>query len=273
MPVSDFECQIARGQIGRYLDGGALSSQALAGLEAHLAECPDCKATVADRRAALLGKLGGAVSTRAVVSMPVENPLIAALRAKAEETAEETLKPEPKTKATPRYAKEPSKKGNLGKPLALAALLAVVLLGMSRVSKTVSSPTAKADVAFAADALPTEAAKPAPVVAVFEPEKFAPVVPKPAPKAAASIPEPSDSRETRPTPAKTIAPKPVKPKPLVVAKPKAAPVVRKAVRVTHPRKAAVRRLSKLVRKRPHSPRKVSRTTVRVYGLDGRPLKP
>src|SRR4051794_23286485 len=114
MPVTDFECQIARGQIGRYLGGGLLSPQAMTGLEEHLAECPGCKALVAERRASLVGRRGGEVPTRAVVSMPVagENPWVAAVRRRAEalRAASQTLEtPRPsateKTKSTPRYAK------------------------------------------------------------------------------------------------------------------------------------------------------------------------
>lgn len=100
MPVSSFECQIARGQIGRYLDGGVLSPQAMKGLEEHLAECPDCKALVARRRTELLGQLGGEAPTHAVVAMPKENPLVAALRARAEESAPA----EPRPASAPRYA-------------------------------------------------------------------------------------------------------------------------------------------------------------------------
>ena len=243
MPVSEFECQIARGQIGRYLDGGALSAGMMAGLESHLAECPGCKTLVAERRAALLGSLGGATPTRAVVSMPVENPLIAALRQKADE-AEAPVAEEP-SKTAPRYAEPSKKRSNLAKPLALAGLLAVVLIGMSRLTRSMTGPTAHADASFVATAVPPTPA-PTPVV----PAAIAPFIPKP----------------RVPIPPKPL-PKPVVVKPIFVApKPVAARPVRRVAR--KPR--AVRR-PRPVAKRPV--RRAPRTGVRVYGLDGRPLNP
>ncbi len=335
MPVSDFECQIARGQIGRYLDGGVLSPQALTGLEEHLAECPGCKAAVAERRAALLGTLG--VPTHAAVSMPVENPLVAALRARAEDEpvaskAEIAATSEPVAKASPRYAKagkvvkneKPAPaKNSLAKPLALAALLAVVLLSMGRFSHLATAPTARASTAFAAESLPessptvTPAKKSgatpaasvvkdkkvtAPSPSVAEPRKgdaptgpempvaiapkakkagttaAAPTKPKSPPKTAAwgdlfrsnSKLNP-DAREAAPNPKGPTAPRTRVTKPKsVVAKPKIRAARPKAVRVRL--RSAVRRVVRIVR-RPKPVHHASRTTVRVYGLDGRPLKP
>ena len=251
MPVSDFECQIARGQIGRYLDGGALSAGMMAGLESHLAECPECKGVVAERRASLLGSLGGATSTHAVVSMPFENPLIAALRQKAE-TAE-TAPAETPIENKPRYSKEPRKKSALGKPLLLAGLLAVVLIGMSRLTRSVTGRTARADADFAARTLP-----PSPV-----PQLPHPKLPEPKP----DLPPVEPPVMRKPTPVAPPKPK-LKPKPklVVVVKPVVAPVVRKVRR-----KPRVIRRARPVAKR--SVRKAPRSGVRVYGLDGQPLKP
>lgn len=341
MPVSDFECQIARGQIGRYLDGGVLSPQALASLEEHLAECAGCKAAVAERRAALLDSLNA--PTHAVVSMPVENPLVAALRARAEEeqaTPKTETASKPATgKAAPRYAKgakaaKPAKaaktpaaapaKGNMGKPLALAALLAVVLLGMGRISHTVNAPTGKASNAFVADSLPEKT----PAAPKFEKPSSRPIpaasassAPKPATEVPASPKAASDSKNVAAPAAKSKAmaakkdgswgdlfqsdaKKPASPegsksaaKP-PVAKPavKAAqPLVKKpVVRTASPRPVAVRprltarpqaaarrvvllrRLKPIHRakvvRRAKLPRRAPRTTVRVYGTDGRLLK-
>ena len=239
MPVSDFECQIVRGQIGRYLDGGVLSPEALAGLEEHLAECPSCKATVVERRAALLDAL--AAPNRAVVSMPVENPLVAALRLRtAREDAPETpsVEKEPSPKAAPRYAKTSAAKGDLRKPLALATLLGVVLLGMSRLTHTVTAPSAKAAANFAAESLPPAAPAKAPVVTT------APALVVPLKGAMSSRPSMEtlfeSSAKVNPD-ARETAPKPVSPKQISL-KPRAATPA-------------------------------PRTSVRVYGLDGRPLKP
>ena len=272
MPVSDFECQIARGQIDRYLDSGALSSRAMTGLEEHLAECPGCKSLVAERRAALLGSLGG-VPTRAVVSMPVENPLIAALRARSEPTPHG--KADAPTKAAPRYASEKAlTRKPLGKPLALAALLAVVLLGMSRVSQFVGAPTARASAGFAADSMP-RAAKPAeaPAPSKIEAPKETkaetkPAVTVPAPKAVAPKATAGKTFVAKPIAEKKPAPPVAWSKPTVGKSRAARAAPKRGVRRPLRRKAVALR----VNKPPHLRRR-PRSTVRVYGLDGRPLKP
>jgi hypothetical protein len=43
MSVKNLECQIAKAQIGRYLAGDALSSEAVGQLEEHIAECDECQ--------------------------------------------------------------------------------------------------------------------------------------------------------------------------------------------------------------------------------------
>ena len=42
MPLLDVECQLARGQVSRYLEGERLSENAIVQLEEHLNECPNC---------------------------------------------------------------------------------------------------------------------------------------------------------------------------------------------------------------------------------------
>lgn len=206
MPVSDFECQIARGQIVRYLDGGALSSVALTGLEEHLAECPGCQDAVARRRAALLGALGNEAPTRAVVSLPTENPLVAALRAKAEtEKAGPAAALKAEAAVKPRYAK-PEPKSGLGKPLALAALLAAVLLGMSRLSHFATAPSSHADAGFAAQALPEPVAKLSVPASTAKAPAVAPAVLPEKPASAPESPTP-DRRETPPAPKPIISAK------------------------------------------------------------------
>ena len=275
MPVSNFECQIARGQIGRYLDGGMLSPQAMAGLEEHLDECPGCKALVAERRAALMGALGGEMPARAVVEMPAESPRVAGLRAKSVEEPE-PVKAAP-AKAAPRYAKSEGAKGALGKPMALAALLAVVLVGMSRISRTATSLASRADASFAAQELPPSApkAEPKPVEAKRPAVKPVEKTPAPAPRPAARVDTPTESNpdagESTPTAPTAMAPVHMAPVP--------DPMPRTAARpkpVTRPRAAkrpARKRAGHRGRRRPLSKRTGATPSVRVYGLDGRPLKP
>lgn len=299
MPVSDFECQIARGQIGRYLDGGALSSQAMSGLEEHLAECPGCRDLVARRRAALVGD---EAPNRAVVSLPVENPLVAALRAKAEAKDEPASEPTPAAKPRPRYAK-PEPKGGLGKPLALAALLAAVLLGMSRLTHFVTAPSARAAASFAAEALPKRAAKPSPLPSEGEGRRPAPVVSSKS-IAPSLTKAPASSPGALAASKATIPPKretPPAPKPVASAKPKAPADRWTQVQIpfspprSHPTSKPIRALKvavvrphrvtsarwpahRRIAPAPHRPalrrivrRPKTRSTVRVYGPDGRPL--
>lgn len=162
MPVTDFECQIARSQIGRYLSGEALSSESMRQLDEHIADCPACKELVAERRAALMSMLGGGAGqlpTHAVVSVPVaraknelaktksdatkENPVVAAIRARYEAEAaspspsQETRpsrtsrRAQAKTKQTPVSSTKP-----FAKPIALGGLLAVILVGMSYANRS-----------------------------------------------------------------------------------------------------------------------------------------
>ena len=58
MPVDSIECQIAKGQIGRYLAGESFSPTGLQQLEEHVANCTSCKTLLAERRQALLKMLG-----------------------------------------------------------------------------------------------------------------------------------------------------------------------------------------------------------------------
>ena len=57
MQVQNFECQIAKAQIGRYVAGDILSEETMEQLEAHVAKCPDCKQNLAERRAVLQAML------------------------------------------------------------------------------------------------------------------------------------------------------------------------------------------------------------------------
>ncbi|RYG24519.1 hypothetical protein EON82_10465 [bacterium] len=303
MPVTDFECKIARGQIDRYLGGELLSPVALGGLEEHLAECAECKAIVSERRAALLGKLNGEMPTHAVVSMPKqekkeENPFIAALRAKAEEVkspAEPQPTESPKTKTSPRYAGASSEKPSkpvLTKPIMLAGLLGVVLVGMNAMSRANGGKGvmgAKATETFASESLASTSPKATPAPVELPKEEPKPVTP-PAPvnttlpdtgTKAATVTAPVE--ETNPTPSaevtetktpsteKTVeAVAPLAPKPEAVRRTAVKPIIHRTVRaprrkVTRGRKVATRKKS--VRKAATAPR----AGVRVYGLDGQPL--
>ena len=135
MPVQEFECQIARGQIGRYLSGEALSAEGLRQLGAHVAECSECKGFLDHRKAALQGMLGEtSMPTReqahAVVDVNPSEALIAQIRARSE--AEE-----PAVSAPTPVANKPVKP-ILTKPILYCGLLGIVLVGMTYMTRNPS---------------------------------------------------------------------------------------------------------------------------------------
>jgi hypothetical protein len=145
MPTKNIECQLAQGQIGRYLNGERFSAQAIKQLEAHVAECDECSELVTRRRQALMTMLGEGTARAAVMtearptstqSETAAERLISSLgKAQAKEPlAQETVLP--RIEDTP----APSKVKLLGqafnsKPLMYCAALAAVLLAMSYFSK------------------------------------------------------------------------------------------------------------------------------------------
>ncbi len=127
MPVQNIECQIAKGQIGRYLAGDALSTEAVTQLEAHIGECEHCQGLVADRRAALVAMLDAPTPQHAVVETNNPNPLAEALRNATKD------EPKPQIKAVVQTEKPQQ---DLKKPLIYSIGLAVVLVGMSYLGKS-----------------------------------------------------------------------------------------------------------------------------------------
>lgn len=75
MPAKNIECQLAQGQIGRYLAGSPMSEEAVAQLEGHIAECEDCTGFI-DRKRNSLREL--AANRKAAVYLP-EEPAEAAI--------------------------------------------------------------------------------------------------------------------------------------------------------------------------------------------------
>lgn len=68
MPVTEFECAIAKSQIGRYLAGDNLGGEVVRQLESHIGACPKCKTLLEERRKSLVAMLDG------------ETPIAAAIR-------------------------------------------------------------------------------------------------------------------------------------------------------------------------------------------------
>ncbi len=168
MPVETIECQIVQAQLGRYLSGESFSSEMVAQLEAHIANCPICRTEVAQRRASLQLLLGATGATQAA-SAPVNDSahLIELLRKKDPSTKTAST-----THAVVEQMESPavsSPKGPLGKqaltkPLLYAGALAIVLIGMSYLTKGPTSLfgdralTAGTAAATSSAAKPTETA-------------------------------------------------------------------------------------------------------------------
>lgn len=212
MPVTNIECQIAKGQIGRYLAGDPLSPEALKQLEAHIADCPDCKEALQDRESALKSMLGKKPATPSVdfetpADSAVEadtkpNPMAAAIRSQLEaerlQKAELVAEQLRLAKEVQEIQEKPKGKGlkmpaGNYKPLILSCALALVLIGMSYMSKSGIGPFgAKADSILPADSGNTvaktdkPAAKPAVDIKKAEPAASVPAGPNPGITATAS---------------------------------------------------------------------------------------
>ncbi len=67
MPTQNIECQLAQGQLNRYLAGDAISEAALVQLEGHVGECETCRLMLVEKRKALENMI---TPQTAVVSAP-----------------------------------------------------------------------------------------------------------------------------------------------------------------------------------------------------------
>ena len=119
MPVLDIECQLARGQIARYLDGASFPGESLLQLEEHISECEACRSMLMDRRSLLEAKVSKERTVRAV--------------AEVQASQEPFAVPSPKVSL---WTKTISQFGM--KPFVLVGALVVVLLSMSAVSKNMT---------------------------------------------------------------------------------------------------------------------------------------
>lgn len=204
MQLQNIECQIAKGQIGRYLAGDPLSDEAVGQLEAHIAGCDECRAYVAHRKAALQEMLQG------------ESPEPISKRAGILDLIRKQMTSRGVVQAVAQAA--PSSKSSVAKPLVFSAALALVLIGMSYLSKNLGSitgpkvapmvgipkptPTPAPPVRPGAKPAPKPVAKPKPTAKVPAKTTRPVAKPKPAsqPKATPSRPTPSPRTRSHPAP-------------------------------------------------------------------------
>lgn len=149
MAVKSVECQLAELQIGRYVAGEPLSSEALKQLERHVANCTSCNRVLSDRKQALRSMLntGYAAVRTDFTTDEKENLLIKALREKATGGVRPTRTPEATAEASPPASEESSKKGvrarlleksSTNKIAGYCIALVAVLLGMGYFSRNQS---------------------------------------------------------------------------------------------------------------------------------------
>ncbi len=293
MSTKNIECQLAKGQIGRYLNGDRFSAEAVKQLEAHIAECDECTALLAERKKAVMAMMGEIAATRAVVQMDVpsrsesaaERLVSALVRTVNEEKPAETASGQPKSR--------PAMATLFPKPVLYCGALAIVLMGMSYLSRG----ALKTFGPIAGQALPAETGSPR------TPPRPTPAAPKSAAvrtqtplERAATIPPPARSTPpppiddhgapvtAHPTPApRNPAPAPRHPVPgtrnPVLSPRHPAPGTRNPTRrlaAGHPTARIVVRRVAWHSRRPIHPRKLRRTHaprtgVRVYDPQGRPL--
>ncbi len=296
MPVQNIECQIANAQLGRYIAGEGMAAEAVRQLEAHVSNCPDCKRTLEEKRTALVATLEGttAVSHPApAVETPKPRPATTRLSPSASRLAQALVakaaaeapapRPAPAAPAIPAEPVKP-KVNTPWKPIAYSGALALVLIGMSYMSKSdILGTKASADLPEKAavttpnkTVAPKSVASPAPVpVATPSP------APTPTPSASPS-PSPSPDEATAAIPAATPAPKSPIAKtapaatPKVTAKPTtpAKTPVKHAV-VSHPVVNQATPVHNIVRHhataRPFRVAPKHHNRIRVYDANGNPL--
>ncbi len=265
MTVQEFECQIAKSQIGRYLGGEDLSETALGQLEVHLKECLSCRTALTERRQALQRMLlSESIEPRAVVhtesSAPAKTPesLAAMLQKKLLEQQALDVAAAPAEPTPP-----PATPSSMKKPLLYTVALAGVLLGMSYISKYVLGPGTRVS-----ETLPVQATSPEPLSTHPAPETLpVPAIVEPA--AEETVPA-SDSGQALLEP----TPEPVQTPPAHTPAVSQAPKIDEAP--TPPQRAASRpapaRPKERPATRPTESQAPAQNGIRVY-LDDKPIQP
>lgn len=267
MSVQNFECQIAKAQIGRYLSGDQLSGEAMEQLEDHIAGCPDCKQTLAEKRASLQAMLG--LGSEPVIAAEVEvraKPLTGWLKTKA---LEQFKQAEP--------AKTPSGAPSAAKfkTGAYSVALAVVLVGMSYLSKNPNVVMGGKAIDMAPSATPPRTAVTTTLTPTTQstqqstPPKTLDLTPeKPVEQPSTGVP--------RAEALASLADATTEEKPTVTEPEHPAPKPAVTVRRTAPKPRAKRRAvqppKKVAKPAPKpAPKASSGNSIRVYDADGKPI--
>lgn len=267
--TKNFVCQLVEAQMTRYLAGHALSDEALAQLDQHIASCPECKAVLEVKKAEILG----------VPDVPTSPPKPGAKIQHAVVNASSMVAvgvaPKPQNRrdggtsggTTGGTATKPKTQWAVQwKPLALSVALAVVMVAMSLVAQNPTSVLGPR----ASSKLP-ETAKPEPVSAPVATEPLVaegPVEPAPEPGTPEFIgPDaPAAGSPTFDTLAEYEASlEPASPPPAEPEPEPAAPVA------AQPKPTPKRTVRRTPVRRPSPQPQNSRPTIRVYDAQGRPI--
>ncbi len=290
MPAKNIECQLAQGQIGRYLAGANMSAEAISQLEQHIAECDDCTQYVDVKRKTLQEV---AQTRHAAIHVPDPFPrstepelieaqerpsspstsshaLIQALREKANPLANETVLETTREPKTPRRISWRS--------LGYSAALGAVLLAMSHFT---ANPTALFGERVGPSSEPKaptsrEAKKLAPNPPTDgDPFTAEPPAAKPNPTATAANAEPTPAPPTTSTPANSASSatpsSPVEARP-IATEPTSNPI--SSSTPSQPRTTIrSRRIGRGPRQtaRPAQSAPRSGNSIRVYDANGKPI--
>lgn len=252
MRLKNIECQLAQGQIGRYLAGTDMSPEAVSQLELHIAECGDCSEFIEVKR-------------RALKEIANQSKAVAFIEADEKPDAAEALVQILQEKSTPgekpavlETKREPAPTKPIHwKAFIYSGALGLVLLLMSHFT---ANPTALFG-ERAADKVVPAAEEPKVEAALASRDPFAEE-----PKAGELRPtEPLKADEKPPAPTT----EPAKPAQTpTISKSSTPPIANSAVQVTS--RPVTRRKPRQIRRATQQPRR-SANSIRVYDENGRPI--
>lgn len=138
MPAKNIECQLAQGQIGRYLAGTDMSDEAVTQLELHIGECTECTEFVEAKRRSLR-EIAAQRKAVAYVEVPEESSIAEPPKEDPSRSLVEQLRQKAAIGRAPAGEREPVTRQFQWKPLIYSGALGLVLLGMSHFT---ANPTA-----------------------------------------------------------------------------------------------------------------------------------
>ncbi|MBX3118142.1 MAG: hypothetical protein KF784_03690 [Fimbriimonadaceae bacterium] len=278
MPVQNIECQIAQGQISRYLSGDSFPTAVVTELEKHIAECPNCQEIVNQKKSMLQAmlRLQGAPAAKAVVEVLEDEeeaevkvsevtrqpkPSRQTLSQKLIDRIAQAHEEQEKQVSTKREAFD--KKKFFGKPLMYSLALAAVLVAMSYVMKDPTRLFGDRVVASSSSAALDQT--PPPVAAPEEDTTGTTVEPEILGNTVSSVTDSIANAASAALATQTLPEQPATEPPTTEAPPKT--VEPAAAKPTTATPTPARKTQKRIPQR-----KPSSSGIRVYDKDGNPIK-